>query len=207
MMNLIQRIHYSYVCGFSSHRRPDLLHCHLNRVQVQTLPTEQAAPVRTDSFSQGYDPYTHACEVRPLTIVGRTSLSVIIIIVGFEARSAQVAGAGSRCGHMIAHKQLREWLLNGPCVPLLPTDRFRTFSTVGQPVLIGLQATHGSHKLALQAGYLVVRGVRLLGFLGSAKLEQALYRPIHKGSARRPGSLGQGAHTATPTSQWQSPHH
>ena len=28
-------------------------HCSFNRVQVQTLPTEQAAPVLTDSFSQG----------------------------------------------------------------------------------------------------------------------------------------------------------
>ena len=56
-------------------------HCHFNRVQVQTLPTEQAAPVLTDSFSRGYDPYTHACKARPLTTVGRTSLSVIIIII------------------------------------------------------------------------------------------------------------------------------
>ena len=53
-------------------------------------------------------------------------------------------------------------------------------------------------QIGLQAGYLVVRGVRLLGFLGSTKFEQALYRPIHKGRARRPGSLGQGAHAATP---------
>ena len=53
-------------------------------------------------------------------------------------------------------------------------------------------------QIGLQAGYLVVRGVRLLGFLGSTKFEQALYRPIHKGCARRPGSLGQGAHAATP---------
>ena len=53
-------------------------------------------------------------------------------------------------------------------------------------------------QTGLQAGYLVVRCVRLLGFLGSPKFEQALYRPTHKGSARRSGSLGQGAHTATP---------
>ena len=51
---------------------------------------------------------------------------------------------------------------------------------------------------AVIAGCLVVRGVRLLDFFGSTKFEQALYRPIHKGSARRPGSLGQGAHAATP---------
>ena len=55
-------------------------HCHFNRVQVQALPTEQAAPALTDSFSRDYDPYTHACKSRPPTTVGRTSLSVIIII-------------------------------------------------------------------------------------------------------------------------------
>ena len=44
----------------------------------------------------------------------------------------------------------------------------------------------------------MVRGVWLLGFFGSAKLEQALCRPSHKGSGRRPGSFGQGAHAATP---------
>ena len=53
-------------------------------------------------------------------------------------------------------------------------------------------------QIGLQAGYLVVRSVRLLGFLGSTTFEHALYRSTHKGSARRPGSLGQGAHTATP---------
>ena len=55
-------------------------------------------------------------------------------------------------------------------------------------------------QIGLQAKYLVVRGVRLLGFLGSAKLEQALYRPIHKGSARRPGSLGQKGSRRNPMS-------
>ena len=53
-------------------------------------------------------------------------------------------------------------------------------------------------QIGLQAGYLVVRGMWLLGFFGSAKLEQALYRPSHKGSERRSGSFGQGAHAATP---------
>ena len=51
----------------------------------------------------------------------------------------------SRCGHTNAHKQLREWLLNVPCVPLLPTALPDLFHAC-QPVLIGLQATHGSHK-------------------------------------------------------------
>ena len=76
-------------------------HCHFNRVQVQTLPTEQAAPVLTDSFSPGYDPYTHACKARPLTTVGRTSLSVIITIISsgtWPATSTLALGSSrTRC--------------------------------------------------------------------------------------------------------------
>ena len=53
----------------------------------------------------------------------------------------------SRCGHTIAHKHLREWLMNVPCIPLLSTAGLDLFHA-GQPVFIGLQATHGSHKLA-----------------------------------------------------------
>ena len=45
-------------------------------VLVQTLPTEQATPALTDSFSQGHDPSAHACKARPLTFVGWPSLSV-----------------------------------------------------------------------------------------------------------------------------------
>ena len=51
-------------------------------------------------------------------------------------------------------------------------------------------------QIGLQAGYLVVRGMRLLGFFGSAKLEQPLYGPSHEGSEGRSGSFGQGAHVA-----------
>ena len=58
----------------------DVLHTVVNSVYVQTLPTEQATSVVTGFFSRGYDPYTLACYSRPQTIVGRTSLSVIIII-------------------------------------------------------------------------------------------------------------------------------
>ena len=57
----------------------DALHTVINSVYVQNLPTEQATSVVTEFFV-GYDPYTHACKARPLTTVGRTSLSVIIII-------------------------------------------------------------------------------------------------------------------------------
>ena len=64
-----------------SHR--DWMYCTLsfNCVQVQTLPTAQATPALTDSFLRGYDPYTHACKARPLTTVGWTSLSVIVIVI------------------------------------------------------------------------------------------------------------------------------
>ena len=63
----------------------DVLHTVINSVYVQNLSTEQATLVVTDSFSWGYDPYTHACKARPLTTVGRTSLSVIIIIIIISA--------------------------------------------------------------------------------------------------------------------------
>ena len=56
--------------------RFDVLHTVINSVYVQTLPTEQATSVVTDFFSRGHDPFAHACKARPLTIVGRTSLSV-----------------------------------------------------------------------------------------------------------------------------------
>ena len=52
-----------------------------NCVQVQTLPIAQDTPVLTDSFSRGYDPYTHACKARPLSTDGWTSLSVIVIAI------------------------------------------------------------------------------------------------------------------------------
>ena len=54
----------------------DVLLTVINSVYVQTFPTEQATPAFTDSFSRGHDPFAHACKARPLTIVGRTSLSV-----------------------------------------------------------------------------------------------------------------------------------
>ena len=54
----------------------DVLHTVINSVYVQTVPSEQATPALTDSFSRGHDPFVHACKAWPLTIVGRTSLSV-----------------------------------------------------------------------------------------------------------------------------------
>ena len=60
MLNFIQRIHYSYACDsyfqpsvLFSHRDPMYCTLSFNRVQVQTLPTVQAAPVLIDSFCAG----------------------------------------------------------------------------------------------------------------------------------------------------------
>ena len=103
----------------------------------------------------------------------------------------------SRCGHTIAHKHLREWLMNVPCVPLLHTAVPDLFHA-GQLALIGLQATHGSHKLAYKRGIWWCVACGSWAPLSSPKFEQALYRPTYKGSAGRSGTLGQGTHTATP---------
>ena len=51
-------------------------------MQVHTLPTAQVPSVLTDSFSWSHDPFTHACKARPVTVVGWTSLGVIVIIIG-----------------------------------------------------------------------------------------------------------------------------
>ena len=77
-----------------SQRDPMYCTLSINRLQVQILPTEQATPVLTSSFSRGYDPYTHACKARPLTTVGRTSLSVIIIIIIPEVLTTRCQASG-----------------------------------------------------------------------------------------------------------------
>ena len=54
-------------------------HCH--QLCVRAKFANRASHLSCNRFfSWGYDPSTHACEARPLTTVGRTSLSVIIII-------------------------------------------------------------------------------------------------------------------------------
>ena len=76
----LQPVFFSfYHSHFSS--RSDVLHTVINCVQVQTLPTAQATPALTDSCSRSYDPHTHAWKARPLTTVGWTSLSVIVIVI------------------------------------------------------------------------------------------------------------------------------
>ena len=81
--------------------------------------------------------------------------------------------------------------------PLLPTTLPDFFHT-GQPVLIGLQVTHGSHKLAYKRGiwWCVVCG----SWASSAA--RNLSRPCTGQSTKAArdvsGSFGQGAHAATP---------
>ena len=93
MVNLIQRIHYSYACAFYfslplhfSHRDPMYCTLSFNCVPLQTLPTEQAA---------------HACKARPLTTVGRTSLSdndVINFASWSKKHSSQSSGTSADRG-------------------------------------------------------------------------------------------------------------
>ena len=65
---------FLYLTCFSL--RSDVLHTVVHSVQVPTLPTVQATPVLTESFSRGHDLHAHACEARPQTTVGWTSLSL-----------------------------------------------------------------------------------------------------------------------------------
>ena len=68
---------FTVVGRFLSHSKFASLDCRC----IVSLPTVQAAPALTDSFSRGCNPNTHACKARPLTTVGRTSLSVIVIVI------------------------------------------------------------------------------------------------------------------------------
>ena len=89
---LIQWICFSNsLCFF----RPLFCSCSMYCTQSSTVCTcktcQQSEPLQLQQiFSRGYDPYTHACKARPLTTVGRTSLSVIIILSYFM----RILGAG-----------------------------------------------------------------------------------------------------------------
>ena len=111
----------------------------------------------------------------------------------------------SRCGHTIAHKRLREWLMNGPCVPLLHTAVPDLFHA-GQTALIGMQATHGSHKLAYK------RGIWWCVACGSWATSAA--RNLSRPCTGQPTKAAQDALarldkelTPQPHVLWQSPHH
>ena len=88
----------------------------------------------------------------------------------------------SRCGHTIAHKQLREWLLNVPCVPLLPTTLPDLFHA-GQPV------SRGSRRNPTSSGNL-------------RTIKGCTYAVWSMGSARKPRAPTQGPCTAV----WGHPH-
>ena len=94
---------------FFSHSHRESTYCTLlfNCVQVQTLPTAQVTLALTDFFSWDYDPYTHACEARPLTTVGWISLSVIVIVIVsmWNVRYRIVVVAGVDVGNPAAQPQ------------------------------------------------------------------------------------------------------
>ena len=78
----------------------------------------------------------------------------------------------SRCGHTIVH--------------------------AGQPVLIGLQATHGSHKLACKRGIWWCVACGSWASSAARNLSRPCTGQATKGSERCSGSFGHGAHAETP---------
>ena len=110
-----------------------------------------------------------------------------------------------RCGHTIAHKQLREWLLNVPCVPLLPTTLPDLFHAC-QPVLIGLQATHGSHKLAYKWGIWWCVAKSSWASSAARNLGRPCTGQATKAARDVLARLDKGL-TPQPHVRWQSPHH
>ena len=111
----------------------------------------------------------------------------------------------SRCGHTIAHKHLREWLMNGPCVPLLHTAVPDLFHA-GQPALIGLQATHGSHKLACKRGIWWCVACRSWATSAARYLSRPCAGQPTKGAQDVLARLDKGLPPQLHV-QWQSPHH
>ena len=84
---------------------------------MQILPTAQATPGLTDSFSRGYDPYTH----RPLTTVGWSSLSVIVIVIEVTTKlfscvplvSLVATNEGVNClAHLVLFKIHQNYMLS-----------------------------------------------------------------------------------------------
>ena len=106
---------------------------------------------------------------------------------------------------MIAHKQLREWLLNVPCVPLLPTTLPDLFHA-GQPVLIGLQATHGSHKLAYKRCIWWCVACGSWASSAARNLSRPCAGQVTKAARDVLARLDKGL-TPQPHVQWQSPHY
>ena len=117
----------------------------------------------------------------------------------------QVQWHCSRCGHTIAHKQLREWLLNVPCVPLLPTTLPDLFHAC-QPVLIGLQATHGSHKLAHKRRIWWCVACGSWASSAARNLSRPCTGQTSKAARDVLARLDKGL-TPQPHVRWQSPHH
>ena len=90
---------------------------------MHTLPTAQVPSASTDSFSWCLDPFTHACEARPLTVVGWTSLSVIVIVIVLSRGSTGTETTveyvqDQRCQHKNKQPMTRSSWLDQPAVRL-----------------------------------------------------------------------------------------
>ena len=64
---------------------------------MHTLPRVRGKTASPDSFLLGYDPFTHACEARPLTIVGWTSLGVSLSLSLWVETATCVQWRGGCC--------------------------------------------------------------------------------------------------------------
>ena len=126
----------------------------------------------------------------------------------FAARSAQVAGAVAllslrtqdcpqATSRMAVERTLCPAVADDASGPL---PRWSTF--------LDWPAGHAwLPQIDLQAGYLVVRGMRLLGFFGSAKLEQCLVRAKPRRQRETFWLVWTRGSRRKPHVQWQSPHY
>ena len=60
-------------------------HCHQQCVRAKIA--NRASHISCNIFFEGHDPFTHVCEARPPTVVGRTSLSVSLSLSSSDVRS------------------------------------------------------------------------------------------------------------------------
>ena len=112
----------------------------------------------------------------------------------------------SRCEHTIAHKQLREWAVERALCPAVAHDASGPFprwsARFDRPA-----GNAWLSQIGLQAGYLMVRGVRLLGWASSAA--RNFSRPCTGQSTKAArdvlARLDKGLTPQTHV-QWQSPH-
>ena len=87
------------------------MYCTLSSTVCTCKPCQQSKPQQPlqTLFSRGHDPFAHACKARPLTIVGRTSLSVSLSLSALGNRHDAVlvfvtlAFASCKQVHAVSH--------------------------------------------------------------------------------------------------------